>query len=134
MHCWILTACVVLVASLLTGCDAERTERSSNVLSGHVAVGGRPAKDVTVIVRGPDDKESSSLTDTTGFYRIENVPTGKLTFLVSTFTPPPPPIVKGNAAVPPPGATIIPARFARPGNDLQFNHTGGNQTYDININ
>lgn len=126
----LLRALVLVVgAGLLGGCGSSSGD--SNKLTGRVTVNGQPAKDVTVVVVGPDRTEASALTGANGEYELPNPPKGELKFRVTPLVPPPPPGVQAPPL--PPGMVSVPAKYAKPDNELVFTFAGGHQTYDLTL-
>ncbi|MDY3555454.1 hypothetical protein R5W24_004597 [Gemmata sp. JC717] len=117
------------VAGLVGGCGSSTDD--ADKLTGRVTIGGQPAKDVTVVAIGPDRTEASALTGPNGEYALTKPPRGALRFRVTALVPPPPAGVQ--APPPPPGTVTVPAKYAKPDNELVFTFDGGHQTYDLEL-
>jgi hypothetical protein len=113
----LLLACSLLAAAV--GCDSGARTKTS-ILSGRVTVDGKPAGELTVIVTGPDGKQSGGNTNPAGEYKIPNPPVGKLEFMF---------MAPATAAGP-----KIPAKYTKPRNGIAVEYRGGDQVEDLKLN
>jgi hypothetical protein len=110
----LLAAAAVVVS---VGCGGGGNSEK-NVLSGTVKANGQLVSDLPLVVTGPDGKTAGGMTNPQGEYIIPDPPQGKLQF---HFTP------AG------PAAKLVPKKYTKPGNGLEFDYTGGKQKYDIEL-
>jgi hypothetical protein len=117
-RCFQLTALLGAALALASGGCGNQNTSGKNLLSGTVKADGQLVPDVPLVVTGPDGKTAGGMTDPKGEYIIPDPPQGKLQF---HFMP------AG------PSAKLIPKKYTKTGNGLEFDYTGGKQTYNVEM-
>jgi hypothetical protein len=134
-HIVIGSIAIAIAAFAIVGCDGKGTEGAvKDSLKGNVTYKGHAVSGEVVFI-GSDRREVPVMINPDGSYIIDNPPKGELQVLVRG-QPKLPPVPKGgnmpSEAPPSRGDGVAPpAKYARAGNGLNFNMTGGQQKYDI---
>jgi hypothetical protein len=111
---------LMLILLVVAGCGGQPVNPdAANILSGRVTHKGNPVPNLTLVVSGPDGSKRGGSTNDQGEYRIPNPPQGKLSFQF---------IEAGR-----PGSSAIPKKYAQPNNGVNYDYTGGLQTFDIQL-
>ena len=124
----------LLVASSLTliGCSGA-VETTS--VGGKVMVSGKPLNSGAITFAGPQNYIASGYIQPDGTYEVGNVPLGEVKVTIT----PAQPVVNAEAGTDPvkilkaPAARPIPAKYAKPDNDLTFTVITGGMTKDFDL-
>lgn len=117
----LLTGCALAALIVtLTGCGGGGNE-PTNILSGKITVGGKPAPSVQVVATSADGKVGGGTSNEKGEYVMPEAPQGLLKFQFI------------GAASLPAGSVTVPAKYNSPQSGVTFEYKGGKVTKDFDL-
>ena len=126
---------LAFAVALTSGCGGGKSGKDQ--VTGKVTMGGNAVSgEITFI--GSDGKEIKSPLGPEGNYQVSGLPKGKAEILVTKGLAAGAPVPKGAGEMPgmpaAGGGTLPPASYAKKGNGLSVDVTGGDQKHDITLN